>query len=382
MKKMKLIIAPAFLSIVAAAALVACGGGGGDAPAATVGADVATSSSATAASIGATVIVGASADEEVYNVAADIGDSWQVVLNNKTNTYVVKVITSQFGLTTTAPVAFTKSTTDTFTTVTGTNLSVQIDSRTKTIGGKVTVGGKAATISGSGYQVADIGKLAGTYFFAGVARNVSGGGNPGSAAGSFIVSSNGTDITACDSGIVVNGACANVAGGSGARTIPLTVSKDSAGIFRIKQGANNFGILNVSAGDRGPVLIIDRFGPSEDPSPVLRTGIFFAAKSAKLSGNEFDGNWTCSSRGANTIVIDVSGSNYSVTDSASTRKGTLLYNKVTNDSNQAVDLDGAIIAQGNAEPLSMSALVLPLSSSLVVVLEAQEGVMDVCRKNK
>ncbi|CAN5753721.1 hypothetical protein BH11PSE7_BH11PSE7_37820 [soil metagenome] len=353
MKKLKLKIAPVILSIVAAAALVACGGGDGSAtPAAATApaSDVSTLTAATVASIGASEIQGASADEEVYNVAADVGDSWQLVLNNRTNTFVVKVLKSQFSFTTTAPVAFTKVTAGSFTTVSGTGLSVQIDGRTKSIGGNVTVGGRTTTVAGSGYVVTDVSKLAGTYFFAGVARNVSNGASGGSAAGSFILSPNGTDVTVCDGGVVVNGACANVAGGSGVRTVALTIAKDSAGLLRMKQGANDFGILNVSAGDRGPVLIIDRFGPNDDPSPVLRTGIFFAAKSAKLAGNEFDGNWTCDGRGANHRTIDVSGNAYSIAGS-STTQGTLMYNKVTNDADVAVDLNGAVIAQNTSESL-------------------------------
>ena len=385
MKKMNLNIAPALLSLIAAAALVACGGGSSaDAPAAPVApaADVATLASATASSIGATVIAGASADEEVYNLAADVGDSWQLVLNNKTNTFVIKVLKSQFGFTSTAAAAFTRSTTGSFTIITGTGLSVQIDGRTKTVGGNVTVGGRATTVAGSGYVVGDVSKLAGTYFFAGVARNVSNGPNPGSAAGSFIVAPNGLDITVCDGGIVVNGACANVAGGSGVRTVALKVAKDTGGLLRIMQGTNDFGVLNVSVGDRGPVLVIDRFGPSDDPSPVLRTGIFFASKSAKLTGHEFDGNWTCDSRGGNTRILDVSGTSYSVAGGSTPKQGTLMYNKVTNDADVAVDLDGAVIAQNNSESLNQASLILPLSSSLAVVLESQDGVMDVCRKNK
>ena len=89
-------MATAILSITAAAALVACGGGGATpaatAPAATPGDPIATASTDVATSIGATLIAGASSDEEVYNLAADIGDTWQLILNNKTNTYVIKVL--------------------------------------------------------------------------------------------------------------------------------------------------------------------------------------------------------------------------------------------------------------------------------------------------
>ena len=83
------------LSVMAAAVLVACGGGGSDSPTngsqtvqpnPVVADTVQTASITVATNIGATLIAGASADEEVYNIAADIGDTWQLVLNNKTNT--------------------------------------------------------------------------------------------------------------------------------------------------------------------------------------------------------------------------------------------------------------------------------------------------------
>lgn len=379
MKKLRLKFAPVLLSIIAAAALVACGGGGGDAPAAPlVPVDIAATIAATVTATGATVIPGA-ADEETYNVAADIGDSWQIVLNTKANTFVVKVVSSKFGLSgTTSPVAFTKAVAGTITTYTGTGFSVQVDSRTRSIGGNVTVGAKKATVAGTAYVVADTTKLAGTYLFFGAARNVD-GSNPDSTGGSFVIAANGADITVCDGGIISNGTCTNLPGDSGVRTVRFTLSKDSAGLLRIKQGTVDFGILNVSPGDRGPVLVIDRFGPNE--SNITRVGAFYAVKPVKLAGNEFDGSWTCDSRGANTRMVDVSGSSYSVTGGTTPNSGTLIFNQVVNVQNQAVDLDGAIIAQNKGETLSQSSGILPLSTSLVVVEQGQ-GDIAVCRKNK
>ncbi len=370
--------APALLSLIATAALVACGGGGGTAavttPAAPTADVVTTASTDTANSIGATVIAGASSDEEVYNLAADVGDSWQLVLNNKTNQYVVRVLLSQYGLTTTTAATFTKTTVGTVTTVkdaSGSALSVQIDTRTKTAAGNIKVGSKNASVSGSGYVVADVGKLAGNYFFAGSVRNASNGQWRDTPLGGFIIAANGTDITVCDGSIAVNGACAAVPGGNPTiKTKALKVSKDATGILRIMEGTKNFGVLHVSSGDRGPVLIIDRFGDSDDTLPVTRTGVFYAAKSAKLAGTEFDGNWACSSGGTDQASLVVSGAGYTVTATGkASQPGTLQYNKAyVGRTNSTTDINGILIAKNNTEALSDASLVLPLSSSLAIVV--------------
>ena len=403
--------APALLSLIATAALVACGGGGSSgntaaapsastAPAAPT-ADTASpaspaapDSSNTATNIGATAIAGASSDEEVYNMAADVGDSWQLVLNNKTNTYVVKVLASQFNLSTTTAAPFTKTTVGTVTTIkdaSGGALFVQIDTRTKTVAGNVKVGSKTASVSGSGYVVADIGKLAGNYFFAGSVRNASNGQFRDTPLGGFIIAANGTDITVCDGSIAINGAC--VAASSSSPPIKsklLKVSKDAAGLLRVMDGTKDFGILHISAGDRGPVLILDRFGLSDDTPSVLRTGVFYGAKSTKLAGTEFDGNWTCSNSGVDFATLAVTGTNYTVSARNASFQGTLQYNKVyVGASKSVVDLNGVLIAKNNADSLSDASLVLPLSSSLVIVVDSpsapstQFGAdknINVCRK--
>ena len=403
--------APALLSLVAAAALVACGGGGSSGGTATTAAattsgtgtgtapasaaDAVTTNSATiAAAIGATTIAGASSDEEVYNLAADVGDSWQLVLNNKTNTYVVKVLVSQFNLSTTTAAPFTKTTAGTITTVkdaSGSALSVQIDTRTKTAAGNVKVGTKTSTVSGSGYTIADVGKLAGNYFFAGSVRNTLNGQFRDTPLGGFIIAANGTDITVCDGSIAVNGACVAVSSSSPPiKSKALKVSKDAAGLLRIMDGTKDFGILHVGAGDRGPILVLDRFGLSDETPSVLRTGVFYGAKSAKLAGTEFDGNWTCSNGGADLAALVVSGTSYTVNARNTASQGTLQYNKVYVGASKSVsDLNGVLIAQNNAESLSDASLVLPLSNSLAIVVNSpsapstQLGTdknINVCRK--
>ena len=380
--------APALLSVVAIAALVACGGGDGGssggtaatssastAAAAPTNNTAATDSANTASNIGATTIAGASSDEEVYNLAADVGDSWQLVLNNKTNTYVVKVLVSQFNLSTTTAAPFTKTTVGTVTTLrdaSGGALSVQIDTRTKTASGNVKVGSKTASVTGSGYVIADLGKLAGNYFFAGSVRNTLNGQFRDTPLGGFIISANGTDITVCDGSIAINGACVAVSSSSPVvKSKALKVTKDAAGLMRIMDGTKDFGILHVSAGDRGPVLILDRFGLNDEIPAVSRTGVFYGAKSAKLAGTEFDGNWTCSNSGSDIATLVVNGTGYTVNARNASAQGTLQYNKIyVGASKSVVDVNGTLIVKNNAETLNDASLVLPLSSSLAIVVDS------------
>jgi hypothetical protein len=381
MKTPKIILTTTMLAILAA-----CGGGGGSSDTTQVPpVDLITAAStAVATSIGATLIAGASSDEELYNITADIGDSWQLVLNNKLGTYVIKVLNTQYDLVSSVPAVFTKTPVGTLTTVksaTGTALSVQIDTRTKTLVGNVTLGSKTATVSGSGYAVADTTKLAGNYFFLGATRNVLNGQFRDHPAGSFIVSANGTDITVCDEAIVVNGACAAIPG-VGSQTINsklLKVSKDSAGLLRLKDGTKDFGVLHVSAGDRGPVLILDRFGYNDEN--VLRAGVIFAGKTGKLAGTEFNGNATCSVGGSDTVDVVVTGNSYTFKELGTTNNGsgTLQYNKAYSDSGVLFDLNNVVSVQDKNETLSQSRLLLPLSSSLAVIAE-NDGGLAVCRR--
>lgn len=408
MKKHLSKFAVAALSVAAASLLTACGGGSSTGPsaaaptptlvptpAAVVITDpVTTASLASATTIGASVIAGASNDEEVYNITADIGDSWQLVLNNKNNTYVINVLSTQYGLSATAAAGFTRSTVGAFTTITSTTggaLSVQIDARTKVVVGTAKVGSKSASIAGTAYAVADVSKLAGDYLYAGSARNVSNGQSIDTPIGGFTIAANGVDISVCDGSLAVSGVCKSIATGA---TLPtsklLKVVKDGS-LLRLKDGMKDFGILNVSAGDRGPVLIIDRFGLNDEPTPVLRTGIFFAAKASRLAGTELDGSFTCSNGGAATAAFTSTGNSYTVTNiNNRTATGALQYNKAVSGSFGLVNINGAVIVQNNGETLSAAALALPLSTSLVVVVTSpntdstQFGTdkrLEICRKS-
>ena len=386
----------AVLALVASAALVACGGGSTStatpaAPAATVNLPpvdaVVAASDAIVTSIGATLIAGA-ADEEVYNVTADIGDSWQLVFNNKTNTYVTKVLNSQFGLSQSASAAFTKTTVGTITSIKdagGTALSVQIDTRTRTLSGKVTLGAKTATVAGSGYAVADTGKLAGTYFYGGATRDLS-GANRNAELGSFTLAANG-DVVLCEGGIFTGNSCVKPVDSTSLPAKALKVTRDSSGLLRVRDASNaDFGALHVSSGDRGAVLVLDRFG--RGPSGAIRTGVIFASKAnVKLAGAEFNGTWLCSVGGKDVVQVVATDSTLSLTDlelNKSPSAGTLSYNKVVTGMGSAsareIPLDGLISAKNNGEAVGESVVILPLSSSLAIVVEPNDNIVDVCRK--
>lgn len=386
----------AVLALVASAALVACGGGSSGTatlapPVATINLPpvdaVVAASDAIVTSIGAALIAGA-ADEEVYNVTADIGDSWQLVFNNKTNTYVTKVLNSQFGLTQSASAAFTKTTVGTITSIKdagGTALSVQIDTRTRTLSGKVTLGTKTATVAGSGYAVTDTSKLAGTYFYGGATRDLS-GANRNAELGSFTLAANG-DVVLCEGGIFVVNSCVKPVDSTSLPTKALKVTRDSLGLLRVRDASNaDFGALHVSSGDRGAVLVLDRFG--KGPSGAIRTGVIFASKAnVKLSGAEFNGTWLCSVGGKDVVQVVATDGTLSLTDLEQNKPanaGTLSYNKVVTGVGSAsareIPLDGVISAKNNSEAVGESVVILPLSSSLAIVVEPVDSIVDVCRK--
>ena len=136
----------------------------------------------------------------------------------------------------------------------------------------------------------------------------------------------------------------------------------------------------MSAGDRGPVLVLDRFGVNDDN--VLRAGVIFAGKAVKLGGTEFNGTFNCSTNGIDSANVVVTGSTYTVRDVQrnTNNSGTLQYNKVKSGNGlSAIDLDGAAIAQNKDETLAQASLVLPLSSSLAV-LSRGDGTLDICRR--
>jgi hypothetical protein len=380
------------LSVAALAALLtACGGGGGSttpqAQAQKTDTTIAVAASATKAALGATDL--GTSTTQVYDVAADIGDTWRITFNTATNAYSIEVLNTVYGLTSRSAGAtgsYISTTTGNLTTyaLSGSAGSVSIDSRTKDISGKMTIGGKSSTVMGTSTAVSDLTKLAGDYNFLGASRNVSNGGSPESLAGQVKINSDGT-ATICVNGTFTTGSCAAVETSQTAEGVALELRKET-GTGRIfvdfataqYQNEKTMGIINVQAGDLGPVLIIDRFGHS--PEGTLRTGVFYAVKAKQLTGVDADGSWKCSKNGIDTASLVIKTENGTTTNTVTSTgynaTETLMWNKVVTTGTSQKTINGfAVSVASNGSGANL----LPLSSSLAVV--SGDGYsLNVCRK--
>ncbi len=130
------------------------------------------------------MIAGANADESVYDVAAEIGDTWRITFDNAKKTFSVKVLSTQFGLIDRSG-SYTAVTTGNITTYTGTDLNLTVDARTRLLTGTIKLGSMSSNVSGTGYAATDVAKLAGNYIFLGAMRNASNGGCPFNPKGSL-----------------------------------------------------------------------------------------------------------------------------------------------------------------------------------------------------
>ena len=337
---------------------------------------------ATAAAAGLTVIA-AAADEETYNVVADIGDTWRITFNARTGAYTINVVSTQFGLQSQTGVATRTVSGDqvTYTANAPGKFVLVIDTRTKSIAGNVTLGGRATAVAGTNYAAPDLGKLAGIYSYFGSQRNAIGGLNGEFLAGQLHIAANGATATICDGGTIdTSDNCSRV----GTRLLSketVTLTKNPAtALIDIKINGNNFGILNVIAGDRGPVLLIDRFGFNNSGSgAVLRVGNIYAVKPTRLTGNELDGNYACSISGAEVATLSAAGTSTTITELASRRvtREVLTYNQLVT-TGQILNFDGVVSSRVPSESVNEAANILPLTSSLFVA----EGDLStgLCRK--
>lgn len=377
----------------AVAVLTACGGGGdgssastsaGTSPTAPQQDTVSQASTALVAQTGATAVPGTTSTAQAYDLTADIGDSWRLVLNQD-GTFSIKVLSTQYSLTDISG-TYTQSTSGNFTTYTGTSangkFTLKLDTRTHIIGGNVVLGTRSSSVAGSGYSVpSDTTKLTGDYFYIGTTRNATDGSSPSFVGGSFRVAANGTDITLCDGGLVnASGTCDAVPGSSAPNQVALKLVKNATdGLTHVQLSGSDFGILSFHAGDRGPVLVIDRFGYNQAAIPVLRTGVIYAGKQQVLAGNEFNGTWTCTDRGTTIGTVVVNGTAVKTTDTTNTSTvETLYFNNISTNSG-LVAVNGAATSVVNGEPASSGVIMLPLSSSMFVVERDSAQSVATCR---
>lgn len=375
-------------------ALAACGGGdgGSNASTSTSGGSTSTttqdavsqSSAALVAQTGATAVPGTTSTVQAFDLTADIGDTWRLMLNQD-GSFTIKVLSTQYGLTGISG-TYTQSTSGSFTTYTGTSTSgsfaLKLDTRTRIIGGNVVLGARNSSVAGSGYSVpSDTTKLAGDYFYIGTTRNASDGSSPSFVGGTFRVAANGTDITLCDGGLInASGTCDAAAGSSAPNQVALKLVKNATdGLTHVQLSGSDFGVLSFQAGDRGPVLVIDRFGYNQATPPVLRTGVIYAGKQQVLAGTELNGTWACTDRGATIGTVAINGTTVKTTDTSGTSTAETVYFNDISTNSGLVAVDGAATSVVNGEPASSGVIMLPLSSSMFAVERDAAQSVAVCR---
>ena len=370
------------------AALSACGGGGDHAaPEAPVTppvvvtpvADpVTVASQAVAAQAGLAVIAGANADETVYDVAADIGDTWRITFDGVKKTYAIRVLSTQFGLSDRSG-TFSAVTVGNLTTYTATDFSVTVDARTRLLSGNIKLGNMASTVSGTGYAVGDVARLAGSYIFLGAMRNASNGGDRFNPKGSLKVAADGS-AQLCNGGVFnAQGVCSAVSPQLEAENADLTLVKDAKnGLLVARQGGQDFGIVHVHAGDRGLALFIDRY--SRNQENVLRVGTIVAAKQQKI-GSEIAGTYACVAPGIS-AKIEIAGNTATLTNNTTgkTHAETITANKLGLGA-QAVDFDGIAVFKDPADVPADYSMFMPVSSSMAVEFSTDRSYMGTCLKN-
>lgn len=373
--------------LVLGAALSACGGGSdGGTPAAPVTppvvvtpvADpVTVASQAVAAQAGLAVIAGANADETVYDVAADIGDTWRITFDNVKKTYAIRVLSTQFGLSDRSG-TFSAVTVGNLTTYTATDFSVTVDARTRLLSGNIKLDNMASTVSGTGYAVGDVARLAGSYIFLGAMRNASNGGDRFNPKGSLKVAADGS-AQLCNGGVFnAQGACSAVSPQLEAENADLTLVKDAKnGLLVARQGGQDFGIVHVHAGDRGLALFIDRY--SRNQQNVLRVGTIVAARQQKI-GSEIAGSYACAAPGIS-AKIEIAGNTATLTNNTSgkTHAETITVNKLGLGA-QAADFDGIAVFKDPADVPADYSMFMPVSSSMAVEFSTDRSYMGMCLK--
>ena len=377
--------------VLLGAALSACGGGsdGGTpetpvtppvvvTPPVTPADSVTVASEAVAKDAGLAIIAGASANETVYDVAADIGDTWRITFDSAKKTYAIRVLSTQFGLSDRSG-AFTVSTSGNLTTYTATDFSVTVDARTRLLTGTVKLGNMSSNVSGTGYAVGDVAKLAGNYIFLGAMRNASNGAFPFHPKGSLKVAADGS-AQLCNGGVFnAQGVCSAVSPQLEAENASLTLVKDAkSGLIVARQGQQDFGIVHVHAGDRGLALFIDRYGRNQEN--VLRVGTIVAAKQQKI-GSEIAGSYACAAPGISAKIV-VAGSTATLTNNTTgkTHAETITANKLGLGA-QAVDFDGIAVFKDPADVPADYSMFMPVSSSMAVEFSTDRTYMGTCLKN-
>ncbi len=350
------------LAVALAAGLAACGGGGGGSSTATTSSSgVASASQATATALSASTIAPAAADTSLlagantaYDMTAAMGDSWRLVLNTNSHQFAIRVLTTAYGLSNTIPGTLTTTTNGNFITYSGStsngdSFKITVDTRTSTLSGSVTLAGMtaASAVVGSGVATTALTGLAGDYVFMNAAHNTD-GSSANSTMGTLHVETNGL-VELCPTGVVNAGhtGCSNVSSSLPAEAMVYGQLSVDAPSGHLVFGADSThpsstfnmngrtDLVQVQAGDLGPVLVIDQDWVNS--SSVRRAGVFLAARTfdtalvpANQAGSYFCVGPTISQPGVSVAVTSSGGSNggYSV-NNGNSGVGNMYFNQVS-----------------------------------------------------
>ncbi|ARP95842.1 hypothetical protein [Bordetella genomosp. 13] len=362
-------------------------------------------SQATAELLGLAPIAGNSETITVYDVVADIGDTWRLTLDSQAGTYHIKPLQTQFGVGESSGTYTSTSSGEFFTTITGGDgaFVLLIDNRTRTIAGNMFVDGMLSTVSGTSYAVpADLSTLAGTYVFSGAARQLMDpmrasvgimAGGDDYLRGTLMIRADATMVVCLDEQVTSEGNCRYMDGGeytgSPAR---LERDADDGEVRMIVEMSDpalpepvkfKAGVVRVHAGDRGPVLVLDLL-PENGLTFYRSTGVVYAGLQTALKGNELDGAWQCAERGEAFATVQSTGSTVKLTssDETETAAGTLRYNQVpTADGETFYDFNGVAALTTDIDE-TFPVTQLPLSSSLYLMQSLGGTSVVLCHLNQ
>ncbi|MDP1892244.1 MAG: Ig-like domain-containing protein [Gemmatimonadaceae bacterium] len=332
---------------------------------------VTTASVATAARVGASPIAAGGAND-VYDLMASIGDSWRISLAKTGSAFTLQVLSTQYGLTN-ASGTFTKATsTDgvvtTYTSTTaGATFQLDVDARTQSVAGGVTLSTRTSAVAGTGYKSGALSALAGDYTYASFTTGTAGAAT---TMGSLRISAAGV-LTICTAGFVADATtCSLFAGGQAAALSGFTTSVLSNGLIHKSRNGNDFGDLTVQAGDRGVVLMIDRYGPDPVQPALQSRGMGIGVPQTALAGTEANGTWECFADGTRVRRAVVNGTQIttSAINGSDASSETLQYNRVATGLNTTVTVNGVMNSR-YAVPgdQTTNAYVIPASAASLIV---------------
>lgn len=385
------------LSLIASAALTACGGGS-TGPSNPSKPDVTQSPTDTEINTAATqntagtggLLIGSDANREIYDLVADIGDSWQLILDKVNKTYTLYVISTAYDLRDTSAGTrgsfVTKSTQGSrtvyaLTPTGGTVTELTTDSSTRSVAGNLTIGGKNATVSGTAIKATDLGKLAGLYNFVRSASNARNGEFPDTGFGQMLISSDGTTATACLGGVFSASTCTKVVDNVEAESAVFKLAINASGRinFNTADGTASFGLANLLPSNLGKALMIDQYNTNQEG--VKRTGTWHLSEAKSLTSGVFDGQWRCAGRGADSNSITVTGDSVKAKNlsTGSTLDGVFKYNQAPTASGLKT-LAGFIAGGASTDALSDYDWFLPLSSTMGINYLPNDNKVRVCYK--